>query len=151
MTHARMTAPWLSPTGNVINLSEIAPVIFKTSKKLFGIDGTRLNLPCTDELSNLYGTQKSQGAPQVQALVSCVYGLLNGIIADVRFAPCKSSERDAAKDMITSFHLPNVENPVFIMNRGYPSAELIDAIMKTGYKFIMRCPAGFFPPFGDST
>ena len=110
---------------------------------LFGIDGIRLNLPCTNELAELYGTQTSQGAPQVQALVSCVYDLLNGMIVDTRFAHCKSSERDAAKDMITSFRLENVQNPVFIMDRGYPSAELIDAITNAGYKFIMRCSTEF--------
>lgn len=71
--------------------------------QLFGIDGTRLNLPCTTELAELYGTQTSQGAPQVQALVSCVYDLLHGIIVDTRFERCNSSEREAAKEMITSF------------------------------------------------
>ena len=69
---------------------------------LFGIDGTRLNLPCTQELEEIYGSQTSQGAPQVQALVSCLYDLLNGMIVDTRFRSCKSSERDAAKDMIES-------------------------------------------------
>lgn len=111
--------------------------------QLFGIDGTRLNLPCTNELSELYGTQISNGTPQVQALVSCVYDLLNGIIVDTRFAHCRSNERDAAKDMITAFHLKNVPNPVFIMDRGYPSAELIDAIVNTGHKFMMRCSKEF--------
>lgn len=111
--------------------------------QLFGIDGTRLNLPCTEELAQLYGAQVSQGAPQVQALVSCVYDLLNGIIVDTRFAHCKSSERDAAKDMITAFQLAQAENPVFVMDRGYPSAELIDAIINAGHKFIMRCPTEF--------
>jgi len=95
--------------------------------QLFGIDGTRLNLPCTNELAELYGIQTSQGAPQVQALVSCMYDLLNGMIVDTRFAHCRSSERAAAKDMIGSFRLQNVSNPVFIMDRGYPAAELIDA------------------------
>ncbi|MEF2909098.1 MAG: hypothetical protein U0O42_07685 [Oscillospiraceae bacterium] len=92
--------------------------------QLFGIDGTRLNLPCTNELAELYGIQTSQGAPQVQALVSCMYDLLNGMIVDTRFAHCRSSERAAAKDMIGSFRLQNVSNPVFIMDRGYPAAEL---------------------------
>lgn len=111
--------------------------------QLFGIDGTRLNLPCTDELAELYGTQTSQGAPQVQALVSCVYDLLNGIIIDTRFAPCNSSERVAAKEMIEEFRIKNIKNPVFIMDRGYPSAELIDAIASAGYKFIMRYSSEF--------
>lgn len=111
--------------------------------QLFGIDGTRLNLPCTDELAELYGTQVSQGEPQVQALVSCIYDLMNGIIVDTRFAPCNSSERVAAKEMITGFHVKNVANPVFVMDRGYPSAELIDAIVNTGRKFVMRYSSEF--------
>lgn len=122
---------------------------------LFGIDGTRLNLPCTSELSDLYGEQTSQGAPQVQALVSCLYDLLNGMIVDVRFEPCKSSERDAALDMITSFKTERVSNPVFIMDRGYPSAALIDAIIRAGHKFVMRCPTEFLRsmdlPLADNT
>mgnify|MGYP000010858741 FL=1 len=111
--------------------------------QLFRIDGTRLNLPCTNELAELYGIQTSQGAPQVQALVSCMYDLLNGMIVDTRFAHCRSSERAAAKDMIGSFRLQNVSNPVFIMDRGYPAAELIDAIGSSGHSFIMRCPTEF--------
>ena len=110
---------------------------------LLGIDGTRLNLPCTDELAQLYGTQITGGVPQVQALVSCVYDLLNGMIIDTRFAPCKSSERDAALDLITSFWLRNIAKPVFVMDRGYPSAELIDAIDRAGHKFVMRCSTEF--------
>lgn len=110
---------------------------------LLGIDGTRLNLPCTDELRDLYGEQTSQGTSQVQALVSCLYDLLNGMIVDVRFAHCKSSERDAAQDMIESFDANRIENPVFIMDRGYPSAKLIDTVIQAGHKFVMRCPTEF--------
>lgn len=110
---------------------------------LFGIDGTRLNLPCTKELSELYGTQESQGRPQVQALVSCVYDLLNGIIVDFRFSPCRRSERIDAADMIAAFDTALVDNPLFIMDRGYPSGELIQAIEENGYNYIMRCPTEF--------
>lgn len=110
---------------------------------LFGIDGTKLNLPCTKELSELYGTQESKGKPQVQALVSCVYDLLNEIIVDFRFSPCRSSEGEDAADMIAAFDTKLVDNPVFIMDRGYPSGELIQAIEAAGHKYIIRCPTGF--------
>lgn len=110
---------------------------------LFGIDGTRLNLPCTQELEDLYGVQTSQGAPQVQALVSCLYDLLNGMIVDTRFYGCKSSERVAAKEMIESFDADKYGKPVFIMDRGYPSAELIDTITRAGHKYVMRCSREF--------
>ena len=110
---------------------------------LFGIDGTRLNLPSTQELEDIYGSQISQGAPQVQALVSCLYDLLNGMIVDTRFSNCKSSERDAAKDMVESFDAEKYGKPVFIMDRGYPSAELIHSIMQTDHKYVMRCSTEF--------
>lgn len=110
---------------------------------LFGIDGTRLNLPCTQELEEIYDSQTSQGAPQVQALVSCLYDLLNGMIVDTRFCGCKSSERDAAGEMIEAFHADKYGKPVFIMDRGYPSAELIHSIMQAGHKYVMRCSTEF--------
>ena len=108
-----------------------------------GIDGTRLNLPCTKELRDIYGEQTSQGAPQVQALVSGMYDLLNGMIVDVRIAGCRSSERDATQNMIENFDAERITNPVFIMDRGYPSAALIDSIIGSGHKFVMRCSTEF--------
>lgn len=110
---------------------------------LFGIDGTDLNLPCTKELYEIYGAQESQGAPQVQAQVSCVYDLLNKIIVDFRFSPYSASERNDARDMISAFDTTLVDNPVFIMDRGYPSGELIRAIEESGHKYIMRCSTEF--------
>ncbi len=110
---------------------------------LMAIDGTRLNLPCTDELRELYGEQTSQGAGQVQALVSCVYDVLNGMLADVRFAHSHSSEQAAAEDMIRNFDGQRIKKPVFIMDRGYPSAQLIQTIMQCGYKCVMRCSSTF--------
>lgn len=111
---------------------------------ILGIDGTRLNLPCTKELRELYGEQTSQGESQVQALVSCVYDLLDGMIVDVCLAGCTSSERDAAKQMIEAYDATRISNPVFVMDRGYPSAELIDTVLRTGHKFLMRCSTEFF-------
>lgn len=110
---------------------------------LFGIDGTDLNLPCTNELYEIYGAQISSGAAQVQAQVSCVYDLMNDIIVDFRFSPYSASERKDAKDMITAFDTNIVDSPVFIMDRGYPSAELMEAIEAAGHKYVMRCSTEF--------
>lgn len=127
----------------VENFYEKAELSHWNGYQLFGIDGTRLNLPCTKELAEIYGTQITHGAPQVQALVSCVYDLLHGIIVDACFAPCRSSERNAAMTMMANFHVKNANNPVFIMDRGYPSAELLNAIETNGHKFILRYSSKF--------
>lgn len=110
---------------------------------LFGIDGSKINLPSTRELEAVYGSQITKGDSQVQALVSCLYDLMNGIIVDARFEACTANERNAAKDMISAFNIEQVQNPVFIMDRGYPSADLIEAIMQAGYKYVMRCSSVF--------
>lgn len=110
---------------------------------LLGIDGTMLNLPCTKELYEKYGAQESQGTPQVQAQVSCLFDLMNKIIVDFRISPCTASERTDAEEMITAFNKELINNPLFIMDRGYPSAKLIQAIEKSGYKYIMRCSTEF--------
>lgn len=122
---------------------EIADTATWKGYHLLGIDGTRLNLPCTEQLRKIYGEQTSQGAPQVQALASCLCDLLSGIIIDVRLERCRSSERVAAKDMIEAFDANKITNPLFIMDRGYPSAELLDYIIHAGHKFVMRCPTEF--------
>ncbi len=122
---------------------EIADTATWRGYHLFGIDGTRLNLPCTEELRKIYGEQTSQGEPQAQALASCLYDLLSGIIIDVRLERCRSSERVAAKDMIEAFDSNKITNPIFVMDRGYPSAELLDYIIHAGHKFVMRCPTEF--------
>ena len=110
---------------------------------LFGIDGTKLNLPCTEELRAAYGVQKTPGEPQVQSLVSCLYDLLNGMIVDTRFDACTARERNHAQEMISSFHVPQVHEPVFVMDRGYPSAVLIEEIENAKYKYVMRCSTEF--------
>ena len=110
---------------------------------LFGIDGSKLNLPCTEELRAAYGAQKTPGEPQVQALVSCLYDLLNGMIVDTRFDACTARERSHAQEMISSFHVPQVREPVFVMDRGYPSAALIETIENAKYKYVMRCSTEF--------
>lgn len=44
----------------VLNFYEKAEITSWEGYQLFGIDGTRLNLPCTEELAQLYGVQTSQ-------------------------------------------------------------------------------------------
>lgn len=129
--------------GTVDKFYEKADSATWRNHHLLGIDGTKINLPCTEELKEIYGGQTTRGALQVQALASCLYDLLNGMIVDVRIGGCKSSEQDDAKDIIESFDEKKISNPLFIMDRGYPSAVLIDALICKKYKFVMRCSSEF--------
>ena len=49
---------------------------------LLAIDGSKYNLPTNDKLKNVFSVQKTGGAEQSQALGSCMYDILNGMIVD---------------------------------------------------------------------
>jgi len=107
------------------------------------IDGSRLNLPDSEELERIYGTQISSGAPQIQALMSALYDVLNGIFLDASLNPCHASERDLAAQHFDALRQYSFSKVMVLMDRGYPSAKLIDALEQNSLKYVMRCPSTF--------
>lgn len=111
--------------------------------RILAIDGTKLNLPNTAELGNEFGVQTSQGAPQVQALVSGLYDIQNKVMVDTRIESCNSSERDHAAELIAGLRKqPSIKN-LIVMDRGYPSAELLHQIQNEGHSYVVRCCTEF--------
>lgn len=111
--------------------------------RVLAIDGTRLNLPNTEELAQEYGVQSSQGTPQVQALVSGLYDVQNKVMVDVCISSCRSSERTHAAELINGLSkLPEQKN-LILMDRGYPSAELLHQLQNSGYAYVVRCSSEF--------
>lgn len=114
-------------------------------KRLLAVDGSRYNLPCTEATQNTYGTQISQGEPQVQGLGSNLYDVLNGFILDSSLNPCKSNERKlflAHLDYLQELHIPEY-GAVLLLDRGYPSAELIHELEERKLHYVMRCSSEF--------
>ena len=64
--------------------------------RVLAIDGSRYNLPTSEELREHYGIQKSSGE-QVQALGSCLYDVLNGLVLDAQLTRVDGNERELAK------------------------------------------------------
>lgn len=111
------------------------------------IDGCRYNLPCTPELREKYGEQTSSGEAQVQALGSCLYDVLNGMVLHCLFDPCKSNERELAKKHIESLKSVPYDHFLLLFDRGYPSYELIEDLQSKGVSYLMRCSAEFVKTF----
>ena len=109
--------------------------------RLLAVDGSRLNLPYHKESLEEFGVQKNCDN-QIQALSSCLYDVLNGIVVDAIIAPCNASERDLA-----AAHLINVEKikspDLILFDRGYPSAKMIDQLENGEFNYIMRCDDTF--------
>lgn len=110
--------------------------------RVMAIDGTKYNLPNNAEMKEVYGYQKATNE-QPQALGSCLFDVLNGIVIDALIAPYNASERTLAKLHIEELSKIKTSKELVIMDRGYPSAELINFIESKNIKYIMRCSSEF--------
>ena len=119
---------------------------------VFAVDGTTYNLPNVPELREIYGEQISQGAPQVQAKGSCLYDVLNNLLVDVKMLPGKSSERETAMEHLNYLHGLKPAKNLVLLDRGYPSAELIRYFDEKGLFYLMRCSkTKFFSEIREAT
>lgn len=109
--------------------------------RVLAIDGSRYNLPTSEELREHYGIQKSSGE-QVQALGSCLYDVLNGLVLDALLTRVDGNERELAVrhlDMLKANPARRGEKELLLMDRGYPSYELIKEMEARGFLYAMRC------------
>ena len=114
---------------------------YKTIKgyRVCAIDGSDINLPKTKELLDIYGSETyGNGIQQVQSLVSCLYDVLNHIVIDATMNPYNSNERKLALEHLEKLVEIKTQKELLIMDRGYPSAELMEAIEEKGFKYLIR-------------
>ena len=110
--------------------------------RILAVDGSKVNLPCNKELMEIYGCQKPTNN-LIQSLVSCLTDVLNHVILDGIMAPCNGNERELAKQHILNLSKIKTDKDIILFDRGYPSAELMQYIDQTGFKYIMRCSTSF--------
>jgi hypothetical protein len=106
---------------------------------LFAGDGTVYNLPNTPELKEIYGVQTTSGESQVQAKGSCLYDVLNNLLIDVKMLPIKSSEREIAVEHLNYLRELKPDHNLVLLDRGYPSMELIHHFDDRQIFYLMRC------------
>lgn len=128
---------------NILTKSFYEDADYSTFKgyRVSAIDGTKYNLPYSEELLSNFGMQKT--ANMVQSLGSCLYDVLNGIMLDVRMCRVDASERDIAVQHLTELEKIATEKELILMDRGYPASGLFEEIDKAGFKYISRCEPNF--------
>ena len=109
--------------------------------RVSAIDGTRYSLPNSKELEKKYGIQKT--ANQVQALGSCLYDVLNGMLLDVQLSSHNANERKLAEIHLEALKNIETDKELILMDRGYPSADLFRKIDEKGFKFVARSEPNF--------
>jgi hypothetical protein len=108
--------------------------------RLLAVDGSRLNLPDTQELAKIYGRTKNQSETGVvQARISVLYDVLNKFAIDGCLSPLSTGESVLALN-----HLAFAKNEdLIIYDRGYPSFNLIYEHFEKGIDFLIRVKADF--------
>jgi len=125
---------------------------------IFGIDGSFLQLPRTNELRIEFGV-RGRGKTCPCAGVSVLYDVLHGWALDPIIEGADRSEREQCESHIDFLcrELPHiVPNSILVMDRGYPSMDLFETLQRSGLKFLARCNSQFLSeinhaPMGDST
>ena len=109
------------------------------NKFLIAIDGSNTSLPNLPSLLKKFGgTGSKVSSPTAQ--MSIAYDVLNDFIIDAAFTPLNISERTHAQNHIESVgKIIDLENSIFIMDRGYASKELIEILAeKSNFLFRLR-------------
>ena len=103
--------------------------------KFLAVDGSVIPLPNLPGLKQLFGDVK--GSPSARADIAL--DVLNDRIVEAEFGPLSGDERSMAKEHVRKLKdRIRMEDTVFLFDRGYPSKELIEAILQANAHFIMR-------------
>ncbi|MBM6497935.1 IS4 family transposase, partial [Flavobacterium macrobrachii] len=108
--------------------------------RILAMDGSRLTLPFTKELEEIYGQTKNQTNTYIVQTKACVlYDLLNEICINGILSSIDTDERTQAKQLLEYCQA----NDLIIYDRGYPSFELIYEHYQKNLHFLMRMPLDF--------
>lgn len=108
--------------------------------RILAMDGSRLTLPFTKELEEIYGQTKNQTNTYIVQTKACVlYDLLNEICINGVLSSIDTDERTQAKQLLEHCQA----NDLVIYDRGYPSFELIYEHYQKNLHFLMRMPLDF--------
>ena len=122
------------------NLDNDANLPRRYGYKFLAVDGSIISLPNLPELKERFGDVK--GSPSARADIAL--DVLNDRIVEAEFGPLSGDERSMAIEHIRKLKgRIRMEDTVFLFDRGYPSKEMIAAILQAGAHFIMRVKRKF--------
>ena len=125
--------------------------------RIWAIDGSDINLPNTEKTLEEFGSQSFKHGTQVQALVSFLYDVLNHVSIHAIMARHDANERALALEHLSALTAlrENIGNDcpkeIILMDRGYPSEELIKTLQSSGFYFVIRSnKKGFWKEIRDA-
>ena len=115
--------------------------------RLFGIDGTDIQLPASEELCTAYPAANPVTPKSTRARGSVLCDVLGGFILDARLEPQSVGERTLAQEHLKIYRQFAKPRDIFLMDRGYPAKKLLFQLSKLPGKFLFRIPKSFEPAF----
>jgi len=104
-------------------------------RRVFALDGTKINLQRGSDLHRAFGTPHDAHCPQL--LLSVLLDVCAKHPVDFEIAPFASDERAHLLAMLPSL----AEGDLLILDRGYPSHEILQVLTQAKVDFLIRVPA----------
>lgn len=124
---------------------------------VFGVDGSYLQLPRVGMLRDEFGVRGRGGTCPI-AGISVLFDVLHGWALDPIITNANMNERVECEKHIGFLcrELAHItKQSIILLDRGYPSLDLIGVLQKSGLKFLARCSSNSLSeinhaPMGDS-
>jgi hypothetical protein len=123
---------------------------------LLGVDGSYVQLPRVEAMRRAFGVRGDGNCPM--AGVSVLFDVLHGWAIDPIITEAGMNEREQCEKHVEFLRreLPAIaEKSILLLDRGYPSAELLEKLEQESIPYVGRCKSGFAKaadkaPVGDS-
>jgi hypothetical protein len=103
-------------------------------RRVFAVDGDKINLQRSPELDRAFGTPKGAYCPQV--LLSVLFDVCAKMPVDAEVSSSATSEREHLLQMLQSLE----PKDLLLLDRGYPSHEILQALCRDEIDFLIRLP-----------
>ena len=112
--------------------------------RVYAIDGTKKNLPDSDELRDFFDGPHHAHFPQL--ITGVLFDVLAKLPVNYMRAPFNTSEREMAMTLIQELG----PGALLVLDRGYPGYRMFHAIIQQGVDFLIRLPQnGMFKEVQD--
>jgi len=110
------------------------------SHRVFAVDGTEYTLPASEDLIKRFGRQNcgNVDAHYPQTSVSVLFNVKSKLAYDLVVEDVKANEREGLKKLCKSLKC----NDLIILDRGYPSYEILKYLFDRKIQFLIRNPVG---------
>ncbi len=102
--------------------------------RVLAVDGTKKIMPYSEQLEAFFGIPSGASFPQM--LACALYDVLAKIPLNVVYGPFDASERDMARLLYQDLG----KTDLLLLDRGYPSFEILSEMLSLGFQFMVRLP-----------